>query len=154
MFSWPFANGRYRNASISRSCSADVIGSGCHWERRSAGIVPFAAFNWWVANIRDMNGYLAYLMLTMEIPWATMFITLYLGQTTFFEDDLTSGRMLFPTRPKAIPGLLLFQVLLRGVCLLWECNSAGRVVGNVLPERNYSSRKAIDLEGSGIVGSR
>lgn len=82
----------------------------------SIGILPLASFNWWVANIPEMNGYGTYLLLAMELPWATMFVTLYLGQTTF--SQRLSFRRMLRDGLRAVPGLLAFQVMIRGLCLM------------------------------------
>ena len=93
---------------------------GQHWLELSltaaVGILPIASFNWWIVDIKQLNGYAAYLLLAMEMPWATMLITLYLGQATFSQ-KLSSGRMLRDGF-RAIPGLVAFQTVIRGLCLL------------------------------------
>lgn len=81
----------------------------------AVGIVPIASFNWWVMNIQEMDGYFVYLLLSMELPLATMFVTLYLGQATF--SRRISVTRLLKDAFRAFPGMLGFQVILRALCL-------------------------------------
>jgi hypothetical protein len=108
-----------RQRSLLECLDLTFLFCGRHWVgllgAAAAGILPLAAFNWWVVNIRDMNAYGAYLWLTLQLPWATIPITLYLGQTTFSR-RLSFRRMLLDG-VRAIPGLLLFQLIVRGICL-------------------------------------
>ena len=80
------------------------------------GIVPFELFDWWMNSAEGMNEFAGLLLAAMEIPWATMFVTLYLGQVTFSE-TLSLKRM-FGDAGRALPGFLLFQLIVRGLCLM------------------------------------
>lgn len=92
---------------------------GRHWFglalTAGAGMIPFACLNWWVVDIRDLNIYQSYLLLLMEIPWATMWITLYLGQTIF--SSRLSRRRMIVDGLRAIPGLFIFQGFIRLLCM-------------------------------------
>lgn len=99
----------------------------------AAGIVPFAVLNGWLFNnwIQDMLdidltydtgqfagslfGYLCLLLLLIivEIPLATSFATLYLGNVLF--EQSTSPRKIGMDFLRSLPQLLLFQVLLRSL---------------------------------------
>ena len=82
----------------------------------SIGILPFASLNWWLADIPTMDGYAAYLLLSMEMPWATSLITFFLGQAVFSRKF--SVRRMIRDGLQAVPSMLLFQVLVRGLCLM------------------------------------
>jgi hypothetical protein len=70
------------------------------------------------ANARDAEPafFVAYLLLGLEAAWASVPLTLYLGQAVFsarFSWRL-AARALLPS----LPALLVFQGILRGICLL------------------------------------
>lgn len=108
-----------RPRTILECCDVTFLFCGRHWFglllASCAGIVPFACFNTWVAEMPQRDGYEAYLLLMLEIPWATMWITLYLGQTIF--QRRLSIRRMFNDGMRAVPGLIAFQGLVRGACM-------------------------------------
>ena len=81
------------------------------------GIVPVFLMNLLLQRQFDpIHPYVGYLLLSMEIPWATLLLTLYLGQVTF--SKRFSSRRAWRDFVRTFPQMLCFQVLLRGVCML------------------------------------
>jgi hypothetical protein len=92
-----------------------------------AGVVPVGLFNFWLLSdwfvadafdYGDLSSYLFVLSLLIcwEIPLATAPITLYLGQSLFFDRPDTAR--LIKDFFSSLPQMILYQVLLRGV-LVW-----------------------------------
>lgn len=91
------------------------------------GVAPLAVFNHWLLsdlmleNNFDPGDSLAYffllaILVCWELPLATSPVTLYLGQTLFYEKPSTAR--LLKDFLASLPQMVLFQVLLRGV-LVW-----------------------------------
>jgi hypothetical protein len=108
-----------RPRTILECLDVSFLFCGRHWLglllTAALGIVPIFCFNEWVVDIRNRPEYGSWLLLVMEVPWATLFITLYLGQTTF--SPRLSIRRMFEDGLNAIPSFLLFQVIIRGLCV-------------------------------------
>jgi len=79
----------------------------------AVGILPMIGLNQLLYST-DINLFGMLLIQAMEIPWATLFVTLYLGQVTFTRK--ISARRIFRDAVRAIPQMLLFQFLVRGAC--------------------------------------
>lgn len=109
-----------RPRSILECLDITFLFCGRHWVglllASMVGIVPFALFNWWVFQDPDFNPYLGYLLLAMETPWATMLLTLYLGQVTF--SRRFSLRKAGRDCSRALVQMFAFQVIIRGLCLV------------------------------------
>lgn len=108
-----------RPRSILECLDIAFLFCGRHWWglllASAFGIVPITIANYWIMQIPDLNGYFAYLLLTMEVPWATLLLTLYLGQITF-------SRRFSPRRAskdflRTFSRMFVFQVIVRGLCL-------------------------------------
>lgn len=93
--------------------------AGRHWlgviMTAAVGIAPIAIINHQLFKNPNFQGYLGYLLLTMECPWATMLLTLYLGQITF--SRRFSTRRAARDLRKSLPAMFAFQFLVRGLCL-------------------------------------
>lgn len=81
----------------------------------AVGMVPISLANYWILQQEFMNGYLAYLLLMLEIPWATLFLTLYLGQVTF--SRRFSLRRAGKDFLRTLGSMIGFQFFLRGLLL-------------------------------------
>jgi hypothetical protein len=109
-----------RPRSILECLDIAFLFCGRHWVgvllASMVGVVPFALLNWWVFQDSDVNPYLGYLLLAMETPWATMLLTLYLGQVTFSRRFSLgkAGRDCL----RALGQMMVFQVVIRGLCLV------------------------------------
>ncbi|WP_010584411.1 hypothetical protein [Schlesneria paludicola] len=81
----------------------------------AAGMIPAEFFSWWIDPSDELNLYLSLLIATLLQPWATMFVTLYLGQVIF--SPTLSLRRILRDAGRALPAYLAFQLLLKGLCL-------------------------------------
>jgi hypothetical protein len=83
----------------------------------AAGVAPWAALNGWlVATDSEINPIILLWLIALEAPLATAPLTVMLGGLMFGERP-TVGRILL-TLLRALPALLLFQGLLRGLLVL------------------------------------
>jgi hypothetical protein len=83
----------------------------------AAGVAPWAALNaWLVATDSEINPIILLWLIALEAPLATAPLTVMLGGLMFGERP-TVGRILL-TLLRALPALLLFQGLLRGLLVL------------------------------------
>lgn len=93
---------------------------GQHWVglllASAVGVVPLMIFNEWLLWRSPLDFYIAYLILAMEVPWATAFLTLYLGQVTF--SKRFSLKRAARDFLRSLDRLIVYQVLIRGICLL------------------------------------
>lgn len=82
-----------------------------------AGALPWVVLNHWLFDgAGDEASLFGAMLLGLETPWAAAPLTLFLGQSVFsarfsWRDALRAFR-------RGLPALVLFQGLLRGVCLL------------------------------------
>lgn len=83
----------------------------------SVGIGPAVALDLWFLWEGMDNGYLYVCLLMLQIPWATAFITLYLGQAVL-ESKVSYKRIAFDWLG-SLPKLLVYQGLLRGLCAVF-----------------------------------
>ncbi|MBS0206052.1 MAG: hypothetical protein JSS49_24430 [Planctomycetes bacterium] len=82
-----------------------------------AGIVPIFLLNLLLQSwFEPVNVYFGLLLLSMEVPWATLLLTLYLGQITFSKKF--SSRRAARDVGRTFPQMVCFQVLVRGLCML------------------------------------
>lgn len=81
----------------------------------AVGIVPISLANYWILQQEFFNGYLGYLLLMLEIPWATLLLTLYLGQVTFSRKF--SLRRAGKDFLRSVGSMIAFQLFVRGLCL-------------------------------------
>ena len=94
---------------------------GRHWLgvllTSAVGVIPILVLDSWfkVSGSEDSDGYLFYLFVPLQIPWATSMLTLYLGQITFSQKF--SPRRAIRDFFRSIIPLILFQVVLKGLCL-------------------------------------
>jgi len=79
------------------------------------GVAPFAAFNAWLIRSQEMSFVTFLLLLVMEAPWATAPLTVVLGGLMFGERPTAWG--VLKTLAAALPSMILYQVILRGVLL-------------------------------------
>ncbi len=79
------------------------------------GAAPFIAINRLLYD-QSMNWYVAYLLLGLEAAWASVPLTLYLGQAVFA--DRFSWQTATRSLVGSLPALFAFQGLLRGICLV------------------------------------
>ena len=84
------------------------------------GAGPFLALNLYIFRPsrfieNPAVSYFFIIALAMEIPWATSFITIYLGQATFL--DRISARTIIADFFRSIWQMIVFQTLLRGVLM-------------------------------------
>lgn len=82
------------------------------------GVVPCLILNrLLLAQVQEpeMVFVLGWLVLALELPWATAPLTLYLGQAVFAER--ISWSLAWRSFVGALPAMFLFQLILRGVCL-------------------------------------
>lgn len=81
------------------------------------GCLPFAALNLWLTtNDPEFPGYAYYVLLALEMPWATVPLTVVLGGLMFGERP--SVRKVVNAVLRSIVPMFLFQFLLRGVLVL------------------------------------
>lgn len=93
----------------------------------AAGIVPIAIVNYWIFKNPEFTGYLGYLLLTMETPWATLLLTLYLGQITFARRF--SLKRAVHDFFRSFGNMLSYQVIIRGICLVFGITAPVVFVG-------------------------
>ncbi|WP_339747576.1 hypothetical protein [uncultured Rubinisphaera sp.] len=80
-----------------------------------AGVIPCLLFNWWFLTwLDDEISTPLVVLLYFEIPFSTVFLSLYLGQMTFFRTFSISEA--FKTLLKQLPLLIIYQIILRGIC--------------------------------------
>lgn len=88
----------------------------------AAGVLPCAAFNTFLASTADRDdlpwfAFMFYpLFVAFEAPWATAFLTLFLGQVTFQQQ--VAPRKLVRDFLSSLPQMFLLQGLVRGLCLV------------------------------------
>jgi hypothetical protein len=81
------------------------------------GCLPFAALNLWLTSgDPEFPGYVYYLLLALEMPWATVPLTIVLGGMMFGERP-SAWKVVKTTLRSLIP-LFLLQFLLRGLMVL------------------------------------
>ena len=78
----------------------------------AAGIVPFAALNYWVLSNPDSPPAIWPVLLFLEAPWATVPLTLVLGGL-MFDRPPRAGTVVWRTI-RSLPSLILVHVFLRG----------------------------------------
>ncbi|MGL5096337.1 MAG: hypothetical protein ACRDD1_12155 [Planctomycetia bacterium] len=84
----------------------------------AVGVAPVLALNLSLfSSLPEDSPAVAFypLLVAAEVPWATAFITLYLGQAMF--QETVSVRLVFSSFLRCLPSMLLFQGLFRGVLL-------------------------------------
>lgn len=81
----------------------------------SAGMIPLGVFARWFDPMDEMDFYTSWLFEALMAPWSTMFVTLYLGQV-IFSPTLSLRRMLSDVW-RALPAYVVFQLVLKGICL-------------------------------------
>ncbi|MDB5342277.1 MAG: hypothetical protein JWP89_654 [Schlesneria sp.] len=81
----------------------------------AAGILPISVANYWILQLPFFNIYLGYLLLMLEIPWATLLLTLYLGQVTFSRKF--SLRRAGKDFVRTFGSMIAYQLIVRGLCL-------------------------------------
>jgi di/tricarboxylate transporter len=81
----------------------------------ATGIVPIALFNLWLFQLPDIPFAVLLFVVAMEVPWATLLLTLYLGQVTF--SRTFSLRRATRDFWKTLGRMLAFQVFVRGMCM-------------------------------------
>ena len=82
-----------------------------------AGAIPWVFLNHWLFDgAGDEASVFGAMLLGLETPWAAAPLTLFLGQSVF--SDRFSWRDALRAFRRGLPALVLFQGLLRGVCLL------------------------------------
>jgi hypothetical protein len=103
-----------------------------------AGIAPFAALNAWLtADAEFPLGPFAILVL-LEIPWATAPLTAVLGERMFGQ-RLVAGKLAVRLL-RAVPSLVLYQFLLRGILIV------SIILFPVIPARLVFLNEVIVLE--------
>ncbi len=88
----------------------------------AAGILPWAVLNSLLTSEEPEFGYGHYLLLAMEVPWATAPLTVMLGGLMF--GDRPRARRIIVTLFRALPSLLVYQGLMRAFLLLFLLPSA------------------------------
>jgi len=104
-----------------------------------AGCLPFAVLNLWLTHEDpEFPGYLYFVLLAVEMPWATIPLTVVLGGMIFGERP-SAGKVVKAAVRGFIP-LFLFQFLLRGIMVvIW-------ILIPVLPARLAFLNEVILLE--------
>ncbi|QDU62249.1 hypothetical protein Pan216_31160 [Planctomycetes bacterium Pan216] len=79
----------------------------------AAGILPCYVLNSYLLERAEYHGFLYFLLIVIEIPWATALMTLYLGQVTFL--SRVSVLRLLRDFVGSLWQLIIYQTILRGV---------------------------------------
>lgn len=113
----------------------------------AVGVIPCLLLNWWLLADADDEqfGLFMLIVLPVQLPFATLWLTLYLGQMTFARSF--SMKEAIKVVYEQSFALFLYQVILRGVlCLLI-------VLSPVVAFGMYHMNEIILLERSGIKTS-